>query len=565
MTTPLKLKSERIGKVKLTSDRPFLSVLVDTGVFHLSDEYTYSLPEKFDVEPGDWVSVPFNGRNCLGLVTERKNKNEISKVSPINRSAKGPFIGSQHLTFYRAVASRWAVPIFDVLRFVTKHRNPARPYVGKTSVGERIYLQLNPSQNEIAAITEIGLKSAKRGRTLVIVPELRLANALQNSHFEVAMRGSILSPESYEFLIVVREDSEHHYELKSPGFNTRDVALLRNEWLGENVLFLGYSPSLEMLRLIESNFVKYKSGSGKVAVIAKPSQQGELIPSSLVKVFKENLRRGSVLVIAPSKGYGLAISCASCRNLAKCDCGGKLSKSSRNALPACVLCVKPFENWSCQYCNNKKIYLLGRGIERIAEDFGRSFANTPIHISTAEKIIEDEVPNHSIILATIGSVPNIKYEAVLFLEGLNQSADMRSEERFLSTIFRYTAATGGNAIIVERAEHPAVNSLIKWNPLPYLSRLLTEYREANLPPSTRHILLKSDVNERVYSGLQSALREKRLPPQTRIHNIGDGVISIFFPIKHAKETINFIYEYQRRRSMSGKSLLKVRIDPYLLG
>ena len=108
MATPLRLKSERVGKVELTGESPYLSVLVDTGVFHLNHEYDYSLPAKFSLDVGDWVSVPFNGRNCLGLITKRSPKTSVAKVQPINRGAKGPKIPVDHLKFYRAVANRWA-------------------------------------------------------------------------------------------------------------------------------------------------------------------------------------------------------------------------------------------------------------------------------------------------------------------------------------------------------------------------------------------------------------------------------------------------------------------------
>ena len=54
MTTPLKLKSERVGRAKIATREPFLSVLVDTGVFHLDQEFEYSLPEKLDLNPGQW-------------------------------------------------------------------------------------------------------------------------------------------------------------------------------------------------------------------------------------------------------------------------------------------------------------------------------------------------------------------------------------------------------------------------------------------------------------------------------------------------------------------------------
>jgi len=565
MATPLRLKSERVGKATLASSKPYLSVLVDTGVFHLDYEFDYSLPAKFDLAAGDWVSVTFNGRNCLGLITKRSDKSDLSKILPINRGVKGPHISGEHLKLYQAVAKRWAVPIFDVLRFVTKYRNVTTGITNKPGTGKRSYLQLPPQQTEIAAVKEVLKRVSKNGPTLLIVPEARLIPELEGVGYEVAARGAVLSPHLYQNLIVLREDSEHHYEIKSPGFNTRDVALLRSEILGENILFLGYSPSYEISKLIESGYVTFKKSGGALKVSARASQQGELIPSALIKEFKAYLTKGPVLVVAPSKGYGLALSCAACRNLAKCDCGGKLTKSTRSGSPYCVICRKVYPEWRCHFCKSERIYLLGRGIERIAEEFGRSFVNTAIHIATSDKEIVGGIPKKSIVLSTIGSAPNLEYSAVLFLEGLSLGSDMRSEERFLTTVFRYSAIAKGNVLIVERPEHPVVNALIKWSPTALIRKLLVELKEAQLPPYQRHILLKSEDSERVYSGLLASAREGRLPADTRILYLGDGVISIFFALKDAKQVIDFIYQFQKKRSMSGKKLLKLRVDPYLLG
>ena len=565
MSSPLKLKSERVGKVTLAEDNPYLSVLVDTGVFHLNYEFEYSVPAKYDVEPGNWVSVPFNGRNCLGLVVKRSADKNTAKILPINRLAKGPQISMEHLALYKAVADRWCAPIFDVLRFVTKYRGYSAQISFETGRGLRKYLQLPANKSEVDALTEIGIATSKSGPTLMIVPEARLASLLKREEFEVALRGGILSPHRYTNVIVVREESEHHFEIKSPGFNTRDVALLRNEILKENLLFVGYSPSIEMDRLIDVDFVQFAPASARVKVLAKHSQQGELIPSSIIKTFRDYLAKGPILVIAPTKGYGTAISCASCRNIAKCSCGGKLTKVSKAAPPSCVICAKEYLEWRCNYCRKDKIYLLGRGIERIAEDFGRTFPNVEIHISTAQKIIEGQIGKSAIVLSTVGAAPNLTFAATLILEGINLAADMRSEERFLSILFRYAAQSKGNIMVVERDEHPAVNSLIRWNSLPYLSKLLKELTEAGLPPSTRHALVKSEDSDRIYTGLISAQREGRIPAGTRIFNLDNGVISIFFSLKNAREVLAFLFEFQKRRSMSNKPLLKVRIDPYLLG
>lgn len=564
MATPLKLKSERVGKVKLTDENPYLSVLVDNGVFHLEHEYDYSLPAKLNLNVGDWVSVPFNGKNCLGLITQRKASPAIAKVQPINRGAKGPKISVEHIKFYQAVAKRWAVPIFDVLRFVSKYRNLSEPQNSDLGSSKRIYIQLPADRSEIKALDDLAEKMAIKGETLVIVPEARIASELQGKSYDVAMRGGSLSPKLYTNVIVLREDSEHHYEIKSPGFNTRDVVLLRNDILKENLIFAGYSPSLEMARLIDNGYVGFQKANSKTQVLARPSQQGELIPSSLIKAFKSALNSGPVLVLAPAKGYGLAISCASCRNIAHCDCGGKLSKQSKTASPVCVICFKKYPEWKCRFCNKDRIYLLGRGIERIAEDFGKTFPNTEIHIATADKSIEGAIPKHSIVLATAGSAPEFDYSSVLVLEGINLGADLRSEERYLSTLFKYAAYSQGSIMLVERPENPAVNALTKWNPITLINRTLNELIEAKLPPASRHALIKSEEADRIYSGFLAAIREGRLS-DVRIHNLDNGVVSIFFDLKNANEFLSFIHEFQRRRSMSGKKLLKVRIDPYLLG
>ena len=568
MSAPLKLKSERVGKVKLASHQPYISVLVDTGVFHLDQAYDYSLPEKFEVKPGQWVSVPFHGRNCLGLVVERSSTSSINKVQPINRMAKGPQISAEHLRFYQAVAARWATPIFDVLRFVTKfvrENEDALSQEANLGEGKRSYLQLPPNQSEIDSIREIARKVALKGSTLVIVPEARLAEALLDEQYEVASRSGVLSPKQFKNVIVVREESEHHYELKSPGFNTRDVALLRSEFLHENLLFIGYSPSIEMTRLIDIGFIPFKKATGQINLKSAPSQQGELIPSALFKELKSRLAKGRVLVVVPSKGYGLAISCGSCRNIAKCQCGGKISKSSKTAAPTCVICSKTYSEWRCSFCKSPKIYLLGRGIEKIAEDLGKTFPNHAIHISTADKEIVGEVSETAIVISTIGVAPALNYEAVLILEGINLGADLRSEERYLSNIFRLSTYTKGAVLLVERTEHPAVNALYKWNPLLFMQRMLKELEAAKLPPYSRFLLISSDDSDRIYTGLLTAVREKRIPSGTNIYNIGNGIVSVMCNLKNAKSLLLFIYEFQKKRSLSGKKLIKLRVDPYLLG
>lgn len=582
MATPLKLRSERVGKLPLAQNLPYLGVLVDTGVFHLDQIFDYTLPEKFDLKPGKWVSVPFKGENRRGLIVERRAKSAItSKLLPINREIQGPFLTREFMELYQSIAKRWAVPIFDVLRFVLRFKSSETGENSKSDISKvktnakRVYRQFSSAKDEISEAVQILKEVSKTGSTLFIVPEKRTAEYfLQELKREnlldkvtLGMRSVALTPISFVNIVVLREDSEHHYELKSPGFNSRDIALLRNQILGENLLFIGYSPSLEMNRLIDNGFISLKRAQSKINVLAKPSEQGELIPTGLISPFKQALSIGSVLVIVPSKGYGFAISCASCRNIAKCSCGGKLTKYSRSENPKCVICSKDFPDWHCKYCGKNRIYLIGKGIERIAEEFGRTFNNSKIHFATADKELLGEVGKRSIVLATVGSAPNLKFTATLFLEGLNLNSDMRAEERYLSMLFKYTALSAGNSLVVQGSENPMINALIRWQPFTIMNRINEELKVAKLPPFTRHILIKCEKEERdrIYAGLLTSIKDDRIPKGSKIYSLEDGVISIFFDLRSAAKVLAFIYEFQKRRSMSGKAPLKMRIDPYQFG
>ena len=106
MVAPLRLKREKVGTPTISTVDPKLSILVDTGVYHLDQIFDYLLPEKFEVNPGDWVSVPFKGSNRIGLVISREAFRIGSKLSFINRPAIGPKIDEKFLRFYRSVSDR---------------------------------------------------------------------------------------------------------------------------------------------------------------------------------------------------------------------------------------------------------------------------------------------------------------------------------------------------------------------------------------------------------------------------------------------------------------------------
>jgi len=283
------------------------------------------------------------------------------------------------------------------------------------------------------------------------------------------------------------------------------------------------------------------------------------------------------LFIAPRKGYGNALLCSHCRNVATCDCGGRLSVSAKGKAPSCVHCGKAFQEWKCTFCNRDKQYLAGRGIERAAEEISRAFPNFPVVISAGD-VIKDRIdPKPSLVLATAGAQPQVEggYAAVVILDGMRFFAhtDLRTQER-ARELFLETASLispTGFVLLVTDDSHPIVSAISRWNIAPLLKRELSERSELCLPPSVFSVVLVMDqsIGVQIANGLKKSSLEGRIPQSSRIYGpteISKDQVKIVIHVdkKDAPALTNTVYELQRRRSIAKKELFTLRVEPYSL-
>lgn len=106
---------------KAASNSPIARVLVDTGVFHLDQEFDFLVPEELSeiAKPGVSVRVPFNGRKCEGYIVGRANSSaHIGRMQFLDKvNNETPVLTSNILNLSRTVARKYASNIMDVLRF----------------------------------------------------------------------------------------------------------------------------------------------------------------------------------------------------------------------------------------------------------------------------------------------------------------------------------------------------------------------------------------------------------------------------------------------------------------
>ena len=218
-----------------------------------------------------------------------------------------------------------------------------------------------------------------------------------------------------ETIIIYKESSYEHFEIRSPGWNVRDVATLRKNNDDIDLIFTGYVPSLELAALIESKDLKYITHTHRLQVKAFSSSDGALLPGRIFTEIRKGLTLGPVLFIMPRKGYGNALLCAHCKNLAVCKCGARLIVASRAAPPVCVLCATAYPDWRCAWCQRDKQFVAARGIERAAEEISRAFPGIPTILSFGD-VIKTHIENRpTLVLATPGAAPIVDggYGAVI--------------------------------------------------------------------------------------------------------------------------------------------------------
>jgi primosomal protein N' (replication factor Y) len=158
------------------------------------------------------------------------------------------------------------------------------------------------------------------------------------------------------------------------------------------------------------------------------------------------------------------------------------------------------------------------GAARTAEEIGRAFPGVRVQWSSADGTVLSEVSAEpALIVATPGAEPVAAggYAAALLLDGeaVLARADLRTAEEALRRWANAAALVrpGGAVVMVADPGAPAVQALVRWDPLGFADRELTERQELGFPPAVRlAVLTGSDT------ALTELLEAAHLPPTAQV-------------------------------------------------
>ena len=369
-----------------------------------------------------------------------------------------------------------------------------------------------------AALTETGLDHVCLTADLGPAERYRRWLAVRRGLVRVVAgtRAAMFAPVAGLGLVVLWDDGDDlHAEPRAPYPNAREVLALRAHRTGAAALIGGFARTAELTQLVAGGWARPLAGSAEALRQAAPRvraapDEAELardaaamtarLPSLALRTAREaltggargGLAQGPVLVQVPRRGYLAAVACARCRAQARCaTCAGPLEISGSHSTPGCRWCGALAADWTCARCGSGQLRALVTGAARTAEELGRAFPGVPVRTSGGQHVLATVPAEPALVIATPGAEPVAPggYAAALLLDGwaLLGRPSLRAAEEALRRWLNAAALVrpGGTVVVLAEATLPAVQALIRWDPVTFSERELAERAELGFPPAVR--------------------------------------------------------------------------------
>lgn len=323
-------------------------------------------------------------------------------------------------------------------------------------------------------------------------------------------RSAVFAPVHDLGLIVVWDDGDDSLdEPRAPYPHPREVAVLRSHLEQAALVIGGFARTAQAQALVESGWAHDLVADR--AVVREHSPMIEAISDDDVRIARDPLARTAripavafdaarraltagtpVLFSVPRRGYIPSLACARCRTRARCRaCNGPLQMDSAGAL-SCRWCGRGESAFRCAECGATAVRALTLGARRTAEELGRAFTGVPVVTSGGATVLDELEPGAHVVVATPGAEPVAPggYGAAVILDTWAQldRADLRADEDAVRRWLAVAAAVrarrdGGALVIVADAALPAVQAVIRWDPVGFAAAELARRVELGFPPA----------------------------------------------------------------------------------
>ena len=194
-------------------------------------------------------------------------------------------------------------------------------------------------------------------------------------------------------LIIILDDGDDRLrERRFPRCDALDVAVQRCAVEGAGLLVLSASRSVKAQALVRYGWAvsvdptvhALREATPRVHLYGQVEAQREgagghmRIPQAALRMIRQGLRDGPVLIQVASAGYWPTVVCRRCEEHARCPrCFGPLTMSADEAL-SCAWCGREPSSWRCPHCSGRELRGARVGSSRTAEEIARTLPEASV-------------------------------------------------------------------------------------------------------------------------------------------------------------------------------------------
>lgn len=291
---------------------------------------------------------------------------------------------------------------------------------------------------------------------------------------------------SLALAIVLEEGRRAMKDRQTPTVHVRDVMTTRARMEGFSLVFIGPTPSLEVLASGPEVIRPANRGWPLVEIVDRrddPPGSGTLAERAVAAMRATIAGERRCFVFTHRRASDSSMRCVSCRRVRICEgCDSRLGREA-----TCRRCGRPAG--PCANCGGTGFEEMGSEPERLVNEVNRRLGGNAAGMHPTDLPVAVGTERD---LPTLGPVPLV---VAVDVDGLMLGHNYRTSEEALRILARLANAveTGhGKRMMAQTSlpEAPLVTALRRGDPIPYLEELLMERARLGLPPATEMLAIE---------------------------------------------------------------------------
>lgn len=418
---------------------------------------------------------------------------------------------------------------------------------------------------------------------------VHVAASLGRVPIVVGTRSAVWGPcASLGLIIIVGDGDDRLRDRRFPRCDALDVAVQRCAVEGAGLLVLSASRSVKAQALVRYGWAVSVDPTAQALREATPrvhlhgpveaEREGAggrmRIPQAALRMIRQGLREGPVLIQVASAGYWPTVVCRRCGEHARCTrCSGPLTMNAEG-VASCAWCGRDPGSWRCPHCSGRELRGARVGSSRTAEEIARTLPEASVLESSAAHRVSRTLPSRpTVIVATAGAEPHVEggYACAVILDAaaLAGRAELWAPEeaarRWLDALS--LVRPGRPGLVVGSIPDALGQMLVRWSPTDYADRLLDEREALGFFPACTMVALDGpaaqvrQVADQVVREGGAQLVGTVAVPATREGEENQVRTLVRAPLPGTADMLAALDRVRRSRSARKAPLVKMSVNP----